>query len=112
MTTATTAAIKFAWNGLKIGGRLYRAFYSDGQLTNHPAGTISVYLRDYERLPRNIPGLTVHNDSDMTTDYFETDTIRIIPGSQHYDAARAAMAQRDAHHAKLTARRLAGRKAA
>lgn len=37
-------------------------------------------------------GLTVENNSDMREDYFEADTVRLLPGHPLYDAAKLAAA--------------------
>lgn len=31
----------------------------------------------------------VENNSDMTTDYFEADCVRLVPGHPHYEAVAA-----------------------
>lgn len=96
-------SVKFMWNGIKVDGKLYRAFYSDGQLINHPAGTITIYGRDYKSFPK-IAGLTIHNNSDSMTDYFETDTIRVTPDNVHYAAVRKAIEANREHYAKRARR--------
>lgn len=91
--------IKFVWNGIKIENKLYRFHYSDGKLMNYPEGTLTMYAKDYNSMP-DIEGLTVHNDSDMRTDYFEKDRIRITPGNKFYDQVKTAMALSGAHYDK------------
>lgn len=98
--------VKFMWNGIKVDGKLYRAFYSDGALLHHPAGTITIYGRDYTNFPA-IPGLNVENDTDIMTDYFEQDRIRVMPDSPHYQAVLEAHKKNKAHNDK----RFAGRRA-
>jgi len=96
--------IKFMWNGIKVAGKLHRVFYSDAKLIgNYPAGTITIYAKDYKSLPK-IEGINVQNDSDCQTDYFETDRARILPGNPHYAAITAAMKQRQDHDAKRWAK--------
>ncbi len=34
----------------------------------------------------------IENDSDAMTDYFEGDSVRLLPGHPHYDAVRAVAA--------------------
>jgi hypothetical protein len=96
--------VKFVWNGIKVGGKLHRVFYSDVELRNHPAGTLTIYARDYKPLPR-IEGLNVQNDSDSMTDYFETDRIRITPGNLHHGAVLAAIGMAKAHRYRMNAKR-------
>jgi hypothetical protein len=89
--------IKFLWNGIKIDGKLYRCFYSDGKLINHPEGTLTIYAKDYKHIP-NIPELQVQNDSDSMTDYFETDRIRITPDNPYHEAVLEALKKYNEHH--------------
>lgn len=95
--------VKFMWNGIKVDGTLYRAFYSTGQLINHPAGTITIYGRDYKSFPK-IAGLVAHNNSDSMTDYFETDTIRVTPDNVHYAAVCKAVEANREHYSKRARR--------
>lgn len=96
--------MKFMWNGIKVDGKLHRVFYSDGELTNHPSGTLTIYARDYGPLPR-IEGLNVQNDSDSMTDYFETDRIRVMPGNRHYKAVLEALGMAKEHRDRMNAKR-------
>lgn len=98
---------KFVWNGIKVDSTLYRAFYSAGKLINYPDGTITIYRRDYYPPLPAIEGLTVRNGSDMQTDYFETDTIRVTPDNPHYPAVYAAHKKQEDHNAKRYAKRAA-----
>jgi hypothetical protein len=95
--------IKFVWNGIKVNGKLYRVWYNEGELIGgrYPDGTLTIYRKDYRegRFP-DVPGITVHNNSDMMTDYFESDRIRITPDSQHYAAVVDAIKQSKVHNAK------------
>ncbi len=92
--------IKFLWNGIKVDGKLHRVFYSGAELIgNYPKGTLTIYARDYKSLPK-IPGVNVQNDSDMMTDYFETDRARILPDNPHYAAICAALQKLKKHNSK------------
>jgi hypothetical protein len=84
------ANVKFMWNGIKVDGKLYRAFYSGGMIVNAPEGTISIYGRDYESFPK-IEGLNIENDSDHQSDYCCNDKIRVDPDNVHYAAVLAAL---------------------
>jgi hypothetical protein len=98
--------IKFVWNGIKVDGKLHRAWYSVGNLNtlNYPADTVTIYGRDYKPLPE-IEGLKINNDSDMRTDYFENDRVRVLPNNQHYPAIMDAVNQLKAHNDKRWAKR-------
>ncbi len=89
--------VKFLWNGIKVDGKLYRAFYSEGKLIHYPEGTITIFAKDYEHFPK-IEGLTVENDTELQSDYFETDRIYVTPGNTHYPAVIEAMKQKEAHY--------------
>lgn len=91
--------IKFMWNGIKVDGKLYRCHYSDGKLLNHPEGTLTIYRKDYGPMPE-IPSLIIHNDSDMSTDYFEKDRIRIMPDNLYYDDVKNAIGLANKHYEK------------
>lgn len=95
--------VKFCYNGLKVDGALYRCRYYDGQYTDAsgiPAGTITIYRRDYGRTP-DIDGLTIHNETDTMTDYFETDRIMVFPDSPFYDEVKEACRAAKIHNGKL-----------
>lgn len=96
---------KFMWNGIKVDGRLYRAWYSDSKLIgDYPDGTITIYGKDYKSFPQ-ILGLTAQNDTDIMTDYFEKDRIRVTPDNHHYPAICEAMKKAKEHNKKLWERR-------
>lgn len=86
-------AIKFFYNGIKgADKKLQKAVYSDGVLTNYPAGTITIYARGCSRFTKEIhEHFTVKNDSDSMSDYFEGDTIRVLPCHPLYKNILTAM---------------------
>lgn len=61
--------IRILYNGIKVDGELHRAFYSI------QPGYISISARDYGKLPRGF--FPVENDTDVYTDYFDSDRARI-----------------------------------
>lgn len=94
--------VKFVWNGIKINGEFHKCNYSKGPYTatsGLPEGTITMYASGYASIP-SIPGLTIENDTDIMTDYFETDTVRIFPDSPYYAEAEKAMKAHELHCAK------------
>lgn len=96
--------VKFMWNGIKVDGKLHKCWYSISSLTNLPEGTITIYGKNYTDLPA-LEGLTVENDSDGMTDYFENDRIRVIPGSKYYAEVKAAYAKMVEHNEKRFAKK-------
>lgn len=102
--------IEFKWNGIKESShKLVRCSYSDGELINHPAGTLTIYAKDYGTDghfgPQMRAAFVVQNDTDTQTDYFETDRIRVVPTHPLYDAVKAAMEAHKAHRARINQRR-------
>jgi len=74
--------IKFLKKGIRENGKYIPVWYSKGQLINYPKGTITIYAREYDKgLPKE---LKPENQTDLMTDYFETDRARIVPKSKHY----------------------------
>lgn len=93
----------FYWNGIKDGKgeQLQRAWYSLGKLNGYPEGTISIYARDYSGFSEKVSDcFRIENDTDTQTDYFDKDTIRVIPAHPLYSAIRAAMEACSARNAK------------
>ena len=82
--------IKILKYGIEADGKYISCFYSDSQLINYPAGTITVYARDYKHLPAE---LNPENDSDMMTDYFEQDRARILPSHPLYNEFKNQIAR-------------------
>lgn len=83
MNTNKTESIRFFWNGIKVnGGKLIRCFY----FTYSDSVTISA--RDYADLPRDM--FKVKNETDLYTDYFDSDSATLTPAHPLYKYARAA----------------------
>ena len=93
-------ALKFFWNGIKgSDGKLWRCYYSDGALLHHPAGTITIYAKDYGRAPADIDAaFAIENDTEIQTDYFEKDRIRVLPTHPLYGQVRTSMEARIARY--------------
>lgn len=81
--------VKFFWNGIKVEGKLYRAYYWPCTSRNMPEGTITIRAKDYESFP-DIPGLRAINNTDTMTDYFEKDRIYVTPKNRWYPQVLAA----------------------
>lgn len=84
--TATATTLKFFYNGIKAnGGKLQKAHYSKGSFTpeamakyGYDRETITIYAREYTGFSADVRALlTVENNSDLMTDYFEKDRIRV-----------------------------------
>jgi hypothetical protein len=91
----------FFWNGIKDqrGAKLQGAHYSMGKLTNYTDGTITIYARGYSSFSDKVcECFSVENDSDSMVDYFEKDSIRVIPQHPLYAAVKAAYAAQQARY--------------
>lgn len=93
--------LKFFWNGIKDsdnGGKLQGCHYSDSQLINHPAGTLTIYGKRYRAFSAGVhAAFSVQNDTDTRTDYFENDRIRVLPTHPMYQTVLAALNAQKAH---------------
>jgi len=92
----------FFWNGIKDakGAKLQKAHYSDGPLRSLPAGTITIYARDYGGFSDKVRDcFDVENDTDTQVDYFCKDTIRVIPAHPLHPAVKAALDAQKARYA-------------
>jgi hypothetical protein len=82
------ANVKFLKKGIKIDGKYFPVWYSTGKLINHPEGTITIYARSYDRFPAF--GMEVENGTDIQTDYFEKDKVRVEPSHPLYPVVAKA----------------------
>lgn len=70
--------IKLLKKGIKINGEYFSCFYSSSK--NNLNGKATIYIKGYKDLPvEAYRELTVENNTDTMTDYFEKDRIRIAP---------------------------------
>lgn len=85
MNTNKTESIRFFWNGIKVnGGKLIRCFY----FTDSRSDSVTISARDYDHLPHDL--FTVKNETDLYTDYFDSDSATLTPAHPLYKYARAA----------------------
>lgn len=96
---------KFVWNGIRDTetGKLTKCWYSKG---NHIDGDeiISIYCDSYEEMPI-IEGITVINESDIMTDYFEKDRAEIYPDNINYEEINNAWKELQIHELKMSIKR-------
>lgn len=108
--------LKFYYNGIKAnGGKLQKATYyeTDYAGQNYPAGTITIYARDYRRFSKEVAEVfAVQNDTDWMTDYFDSDRIRVVPFNPYYAQVKAACDAQTAKGEKREEQRIAKRRAA
>lgn len=114
--TTGSSTLRFYWNGIKDhkGAKLQPAWYSGGAVRGCDDGTITIYGKNYRSFSAAVCAqLAVHNDSDIMTDYFCNDTIRVTPAHPLYRQVLAAFEAQEAHrnkrYAKNEARRAARR---
>ena len=85
MNTNKTESIKFFYNGIKVnGGKLIRCFY----FTDSKSDSVTISARDYADLPRDM--FKVKNETDLYTDYFDSDSATVTPEHPLYKYVRAA----------------------
>lgn len=94
--------LKFFYNGIKDnGGKLQTCFYSKGQLINYPAGTLTIYKKEYAPFTAGIQqAFTVHNDTEIESDYIVQDVIRVEPTHQLYGEVHTAYQKQQDRRAK------------
>ena len=92
-------ALRFFWNGIKENsGKLQRCHYSGSQLISFPAGTITIYARDYKPFSVEVRAAFVAEDaSDFATDYVVKEHIRVKPDHPLYGVVHAAMLAEKMH---------------
>ncbi len=97
--------ITFVWNGIKEDGALHKCWYlwHGTEHSGYPIGTITICAKNYRPLPR-IDGLVIENDSDIMTDYFDDDRIRVTPDHPYYPQVKAAYDRYNEHYNKVRAR--------
>jgi copper chaperone CopZ len=88
--------LKFMYNGIKLNGELFKAWYSIGSTRGYAEGTITIYAKDYKSFPQ-VDGLQVQNNTDSMTDYFEKDRIRVTPDNKFYNEVLAAYNKQEEH---------------
>lgn len=75
--------IRFYWNGIKVdGGRLIPCYFWADE------NSVTISAKDYKDLPREY--FTVRNDTDIYTDYFDSDSTVLTPEHPLYRFARYA----------------------
>lgn len=98
--------IKFLPHAIKYDGKREKVHYWKGGYTKEsgfPEETITVCARGYGNcLPRE---LSPKNETDLMTDYFDTDTARVTPSSPYYKDVLKALKKKEEHNAKIMARR-------
>lgn len=90
-----TTSIKFFYNGIKLNGenKLLKCFYSIDNSTAESGPCVTIYARDYNDLPRDV--FPVENNTDLYTDYFDSDRATLTPAHPLYKYARAAAIKAD-----------------
>lgn len=90
--------VRFMYNGIKVGGKLYKAWFSKGVLIGETKESITVYARC---LMDGLPAIgEIKNNTDSMTDYFETDRMVIREGDKYWEAVVAALAKLNEHNLK------------
>lgn len=103
------AKLKFFYNGIKgSDGKLQKCDYSGGLLIGFPSGTITIYGCNYRSFSAEVcEAFEVVNSSDIMTDYFENDRIRVIPDHPLYSQVSEALVKREQHWDRMMEKRKA-----
>lgn len=80
--------VKILKKGIKINGAYFPCHYSSSK--NNLNGNATIYMRSYARLPKEAYEVfKVENESDMQTDYFEKDKLRVLPTNPFFQQVEA-----------------------
>jgi hypothetical protein len=75
--------IKLLKKGIKLDDKYFPAWYSSAK--NNINGNATIYIKGYKPLPQEAYSLlNIQNDTDLRTDYFDKDKIRISPESPYF----------------------------
>lgn len=102
--------LKFYYNGIKTSDcpKLQLCSYSADRLLNHAEGTITIYGKHYRHFsPEVAAAFKVVNGTDIQSDYFENDRIRVEPSHPLYPHVLKAWGASQEHNAKRWAKQLA-----
>lgn len=76
--------IKLLKRGLRVDGDYYPCFYHSAK--NNLKGNATIYLKTYKRLPAEAHKIfEIENNTDIQSDYFEEDRIRISPQNEFFE---------------------------
>lgn len=95
--------VKFMYNGIKINGKMVKGFWSKGSYTN---GALYCFYADscFSRELREV--FSVKNESDIMTDYFETDKIYFFTGDKYLKEVENVFKQQEIKNLKSKIKRL------
>ena len=95
--------VKFMYNGIKINGKLVKGHWSKGSYTNE---ALYCFYADscFSRELRE--AFSVKNESDIMTDYFETDKIYFFAGDKYLKEVESSFKQQEIKNLKNKIKRL------
>lgn len=99
--------LKFFYNGIKAAdGKLQKCSYSEGPYLNLPAGTITIWAKHYKSFSAEVKAAFVVEDgTDLQSDYFENEHIRVAASHPLYAAVSEALGKQKARNERLRAGR-------
>lgn len=100
--------MKFFYNGIKgSDGKLQKCHYRTGPWIGEPNDMIKIYARSYNHFSSEVrKSFIVTNDSDGSTDYFETDSIRVYSNHPLYQQVKEALNQQTIHDESVHQKRM------
>jgi hypothetical protein len=101
--------LRFFWNGITApGGKLQRAHYAKGNYTKEsgiPQAAVTIYGCDYQSFsPEVREEFVVTNGTEISTDYFENDRIRVCPDHPLYLEVEFAWQKQEEHGERIKTR--------
>lgn len=98
-----SAPIRFVYNGLKVEGKLYRAY-----IWKDRDGGFTVSAKGYGSFPAVVGEVfKVRNESDLMTDYFDHDTFTVSAGHTMHAEVLAVFQKNEARDEARRQARLA-----
>jgi hypothetical protein len=73
--------IKILKKGIRADGKYIPCFYSAGALRNHPAGSVTIYAKNFDNLPKE---LNPEDKTDLNMDYFDRGRAVVHPDNVFY----------------------------
>jgi len=99
--------IKFFYNGIKVdGGRLQKACYSFREAWGKVPTQMTIYAKEYRSFSKELyETFKIQNDTNIMTDYFEQDRIRIQPSHERFAEVTEAYVKQEKRTIKLSEKR-------
>ena len=100
--------MKFFYNGIKgSDGKLQKCYYADGPYHNLPSDCITIHGKHYKGFSEEVRNtFKVENGTELQTDYFENDRIRVFSSHPLYAQVKAAYEKQELHSNQVAIKRV------